>query len=170
MKIEQNKLYTFKVKNRKEREQGIIVANGDEWLLIKHIFADYIVDGYMLLNKKYIEELNRTKEDEFIENVLRASNKIGVVQTIDIPLSTNLLLKWLEENQKVFQIQNSDETMCWIGKILSSTDKSIFLTPLSPKGIWQSSYYTFRKANIRMISFDSDYITSLLNYNKAYCK
>lgn len=38
MEIEPNKLYSFKVKNRKEREQGIVIAEGKEWILVKYVF------------------------------------------------------------------------------------------------------------------------------------
>lgn len=86
---------------------------------------------------------------------------------MNISLTTEILFKYIFEKQIVIQIDNKDETKCWIGKILDSTDKSIFLTPISPVGEWDTVYYTFRKSNIRLITFDSDYINSLVKYNKT---
>ncbi len=167
MNLENGKLYSFKIMDRKEEEKGIVITDGEDWVLLEHIFTDYIVDGYILLNKRYIKAINRDEDIIFIENVLKANGKINISKNLAPPLSIKLLFEWLFDNQIVFQIDNKDESMCWIGKIEDSTDKSIFLTNFTPKGIWKTSYYTFRKINIRIISFDTDYINSLLNYNKV---
>ena len=167
MKIEKGKLFSFEISDRKLKKQGILIAEGEDWLLTHCLFTDYILDGYMLLNKRYIKSINRNDENIFIEQVLNANKKLDILQNIDIPLLTDLLLEWLYKNQIVFQIDNKRDDVCWIGKICDSTDKSIFLTNLTPKGIWETSYYTFRKNNIRIISFDTDYINSLLNYSKT---
>lgn len=167
MNFEKGKLYSFKIKDRKKEEKGIVIANGEDWILLKHLFTDYIIDGYILLNKSYIKAINRDEDIIFIESVLKANNKINISKNLTLPLSIKLLFEWLSDNQIVFQIDNKDESMCWIGKIEDSTDKSIFLTNFTPKGTWKTSYYTFRKNNIRIISFDTDYINSLLNYNKT---
>ncbi len=172
MQIHINKgvFYSFKIKDRKRLESGILLVEGEDWVLISSIFSDYIVDGYMLINKKYITSIHRTEKEMFTEKVLKASDKTDIVPYIDIPhLSIDSLFKWLEDKHIVFQIDNRDENQCWIGKILDSTKKSIFLTPLTPKGEWDKSlYYAFRKANIRIISFNSDYINSLMAYNKKH--
>jgi len=167
MKIEKGKLLSFKIKDRRQEERGILIADGEDWVFIHYLFSDYIIDGYRLLNKHYIKSINRNEEDIFIEKVLKANNKLDIPQSIETPFSTNLLLEWLHKTQTVFQIDNKEEDKCWIGKICRSTDKSIFLTNFTPRGTWENSYYIFRKNNIRIISFDTDYINSLLNYNKT---
>jgi len=167
MKIEKDKLFSIEIKNRKQQEQGVLIEDGEEWILIRSLFSDYMIDGYVLLNKRYIKSINRDADDIFVEKVLRANDRLDILQGLDIPLSTNILIEYLYKNQTVFQIDNKEENKCWIGKICGLTEKSIFLTILTPRGIWKNSYYTFRKNNIRIISFDTDYINSLLNYNKT---
>lgn len=164
MEMNKGNFFSFKIRDRKHKEQGIFIADGEDWIFIRHLFTDYMIDGYMLLNKKYIQSVNRDEDDIFIENVLKVNNKLWISQDMDIPLSTNLLLDWFYENSSVFQIDSKNGRMCWVGKILDSTEKSIFLTHLTPKGIWKSSYYTFRKNSIRTISFDTDYINSITTY------
>lgn len=166
MKIEEGKLYSFKIKDRKQEEKGIVIREGEDWILLIHLFTDYILDGYILINRQYIKSINRTKDDVFIESVLKANNRIEI-SNLSIPLSKSEPLDWLQGRQCVFQIDNKEELKCWIGKIVDKTEKSIFLAPLTSKGQWDDNrYYTFRKEYIRMISFETDYINSLLVYNK----
>lgn len=163
--FELNKFYSFKIKDRKLKELGFLIAEGEDWYLIHDLFADYVMNGYLLLNKAYVLDVCRDEDILFKEKVLFANDEFAKPPSISPPLSFELLFDWLEEEQLVFQIENGDESRLWIGKIVKSTDKSIFLKDLDPKGCWSSSYFTFRKKNIRMISFDSLYMNALLKYS-----
>lgn len=106
MQIHINKgvFYSFKIKDRKRLESGILLVEGEDWVLLSSIFSDYIVDGYILINKKYITSIHRTEKEIFTEKVLKASNKTDIVPYIDIPhLSTDSLFKWLEDKHIVFR-------------------------------------------------------------------
>ncbi len=163
MNIERGKFYSFKIKNRKQQEQGIIVANGEDWILTKYIFSDYIVDGLMLFNKEYIKSIERGENEIFFEKILIANAKADIPD-LSIPLSTNELLQWLEYNKIAFQIDPKDEGVCYIGRILKVLDKSIRFKPISAKGVWLDGYDLYRKSSLMMISFDTDYINSIITY------
>lgn len=163
MKIVKGLYYSFKMKYRKEREQGIVIEEGKEWIIIKYMFSDYIVDGFMLLNKRYIELIERTENEIFFEKVLKANNKLDI-KSLDIPLSTNELLKWLKDTQTLFQIDPKDESVCYIGHIIDILDKSIRFKAISAKGEWLDGYDLYRINSLMMISFDTDYINSLITY------
>ena len=165
--MESGKLYSIKVKNRKNLTQGILVEEGEEWLFLIQLYTDYIIDGYQLVNKKYIEYTERTEKDIFTEKVLIANKKIHIPNLLKIPLSTEQLLSWFYNSRITVQIDNNDEMRCWIGKMRNATTKYLYLDILSPDGIWTGTYYTFKKDCIRLISFESDYINSLLAYNKV---
>lgn len=167
MKLEKDKLHSFKIKDRKLEESGLLIDEGEDWYLIRYLLTDYMVDGYMLLNKKYVDKISRDENVIFTEKVLIANQKTSYKLKTTIPLATDTLFEYLYNKQIVFQIDNKDVNACWIGKILTLTDKSIFLTPISPIAEWETAYYTFRKNNIRLITFDSDYINSLVKYNKS---
>lgn len=163
MKIEKGLYYSFNMKYRKEKEQGIVIQEGEEWILVKYIFSDYIVDGFMLLNKKYIELTERNEDEIFFEKVLKANNKLDV-PNLDIPLSTNELIKWLQDTQTTFQIDPKDESVCYIGHIIDILDKSIRFKAISAKGEWLDGYDLYRINSLMMISFNTDYINSLITY------
>lgn len=151
------------MKYRKGKEQGIVIQEGEEWVLVKYLYSDYIVDGFMLLNKKYIEFTERNEDEIFFEKVLKANNKLDV-PNLDVPLTTNTLLKWLEDNQTTFQIDPKDESVCYIGRIIDILDKSIRFKAISAKGEWLGGYNLFRINSLMMISFDTDYINSIITY------
>ena len=71
-----NNLYSFKIKGFVNKSRGIFLQVGEDWLLIKSLFADYILDGYQLLNKKYILSINQSEGDIFTQKVLTANGKI----------------------------------------------------------------------------------------------
>lgn len=158
--------YSIKIKDRKRSETGILIAEGEDWILIKSLFIDYIMDGYKLINKRYIVSINRDEEDIFTEKVLRVNNRVDY-DTRKIPLETKSLFKYLEKEQTVFDISTTSEDSIYIGKIQKLLVHSFYLKLLGTKGKWLDGSELFRMKSIRVISFDTDYIKSLLNFNKA---
>lgn len=75
MKLEKNKFYSFKIKDRKRVESGFLIEEGEEWYLIRYLFTDYMIDGYMLLNKNYVSKVNRDDKIIFTEKVLIGNEK-----------------------------------------------------------------------------------------------
>lgn len=59
-----------------------------------------------------------------------------------------------------------DESISYVGYIVKICNKSFFLKPMDPKGVWEDYKYLFRILSIRVIDFDSDYINSLLIYQE----
>ena len=161
-----NSLYSFKIKGFVNKSRGIFLQEGEDWVLIKSLFSDYRLDGYQLLNKKYILSINQSENDIFTQKVLEANEK-NQLQILDIPLSMFSLFDYFLKQNIVFSIQTNKEDRINVGCIDKLNDKSIFLTPITPKGIWEENhYYNFRKEFIRIIEFDTDYINSLVVYSK----
>ena len=165
-----NSLYSFKIKGFKNRLQGIFLQEGNDWVLIKSLVSDYMLDGYQVLNKKYIISIKQTESDIFTEKVLQANGKI-LSQNLNIPLSNTLLFDYFIKEKTVISVQTNKEDRVNIGYIDKLSDKSISLTPITPEGVWEyDKYYPFRKDFIRLIEFDTDYINSLVNYANQYSK
>ena len=158
------KLYSFYIKDRKNKIQGILLSEGDEWILIKNNF-DYILDGYLIINKQYLLECHIGEDEIFTEAVLLANNKLANIKRLDIPLTTKSLINYLYKEQIIFQIFLKDDSASYIGKISKVLNKSIYIEPLDTNGLWMNERFLFRTMYIRVIQFDIDYINSLLNYN-----
>lgn len=157
--------YSIKIKKRKEKEYGVLIQEGKDWLLIKALFSDFILDGYKIINKKYIVSLEQTEDDLFVERVLKSNGKIDNIQ-LDIPLETLSLFQYLAANKYVIQLSLNKENISYIGLVADILPKSIYLNPLGKKGEWLNYDLLFRVDFIRIIEFNTDYINSLVTYSK----
>lgn len=158
-----NFLYTISLKSWKEKKQGFFQMENEEWLLLKSLFTDYMMDGVSIIHKKYISSIQRGEKEEFEEKVLLINKKVPTdLFTIDIDNLYNILL----QEDKIIQVIRQDEFRSYIGKIIKINNKSILMKLLSPSGIWLRDPINIKKENIRTIDFDTDYINSLSTYSK----
>ncbi|NDV69683.1 hypothetical protein [Dysgonomonas sp. 25] len=146
---------------------GIIIEEGSDWILLKSL-NDYFVDGFVLINKKYIKKIEHTDDEIFIEKVLSANNKLNFQLRTDIPLNTQDLFSYIFIKNITFQISFKDDSFSYIGNIKSYLEKSFYLRRINSRGIWLDENLRIRIDFIRKIEFDTDYINSLLVYNKTF--
>ena len=165
MEVEKGKIYSFKIKHRTEKEQALVLEVGIDWILGKWLF-DYQLDGYVLFSRKHITSIERGEREEFWEEVLKANNRF-VVDTFNIPLTTNELMNWLLETKTVFQIEPKDETVCYVGYTMKILKQHIRFKDLSSKGLWDDDYTLHRIQSLMLLKFDSDYINCLVKYNQS---
>lgn len=64
----------FKIRNWEEEQIGLVIDEADDWVLVKHIPVDYVIDGYRLYRKKFIEKRYRHTKDSRTEKVLSLRN------------------------------------------------------------------------------------------------
>jgi hypothetical protein len=165
MKEYLGKFVTFKYRNRKNYISGFLIDLNDDWTLIKYNPVDYLIDGYMLLKTNYIIKYKRDDDDKFKENVLYAK---GMEPTDADKFSlTNIYetLKLVSDKFGAFDIEKKDENACYIGKLIKFDKKKIIMQMIDPDAEW-SDTGKFSLKKIRTIQFDTDYINSLLLYNK----
>jgi hypothetical protein len=167
--MKKSKLYTISIKDWPRKVKGVLLKESGEWAIFKQIFSDYIIDGYILINKQFIVSYEHGKDEIFEENVLKASDKWNFNYNIDIPLlSIHSIIKYLHQNNIVFKFQHKEEKVAYIGKVNKILEKSFYLTFLDVKGFWWLKPLIYHKKYIRTIEFDVDYINSLLMYNEKY--
>lgn len=159
------KLVSFKYRDRKEIFTGYLIDFNDDWTLIKYNPVDYVVDGYLLLKSDKILKYKRDEEEEFREKVLQAKNCIPTEQD-NIPI-TDLAetLKIISDRFGAFKIEEKEDTECFIGRFVKMTKHDLYIQELDPHGKWVE-INKYKLQSIRPIEFDSDYINSLISYNK----
>ena len=164
MEINKCFVYTFKLRGRKELITGIVVDYSQEWIMIKYIPVDYVIDGYRIIKKKYISTFWRKDDEEFKEVVIKAK-KIDFSNHKIIPIeNTNEMFNFFLKNNIVIQFDLNDESIAYIGLLTKILSKSFYIKNLSPKGIWIDEQ-SFKIESIRTIQIDNDYIISLLALN-----
>lgn len=155
------KVESIKLKGWKEREAGVLIGENDDWVLVKYILTDYLLDGYKLYNKKYIKSRKTKKNEEHIERVLWLKK----VSTDSPPLfefaHASDLLKWCESNFGLFEFQTDDQGAIFYGNASDADENYVSIRMVDADGKIDPEEYDFELDEIRTISFGSDYFEAI---------
>ncbi|MDJ1486344.1 hypothetical protein QNI16_38045 [Cytophagaceae bacterium YF14B1] len=157
MKVEKYRLVDWE-----EPKTGLLIDENEEWVLVKHIPVDYVVDGYKLYRKAFIAKRTTGEAELFIAKVLQLkgvkTNKPAgftfqkVVET----------LQWSQDRYGLFEFQDQSETELFYGRINSCRDGVLIIDMIKSKGEEEKAYeYEFEIEQIRVITFESDYFESI---------
>jgi hypothetical protein len=158
MKKYLNKCVSFKLKGLKDSVEGIVLAIGKDYTLLAYNPADYQLDGYMILNHKYITGYRREEQEKFKQKIFDVKG----YETVEVPLDNidNLLL-YLTYHYGVFGMNRKGRKGKFVlGRVHEINDDELVLKSLNPDGKWKG-WHEFPIGNILTIFFDSDYINSL---------
>ncbi|MDC8003926.1 hypothetical protein POV27_07670 [Aureisphaera galaxeae] len=156
------KVETYKIKDWEDSEQGLLLAENEQWILVKHIPVDYVIDGYRLYHKGFVEERSSTVQDAQIEKVLRLKNVEDAPPANFSFADTLGLLDWVESNYGIFEFQDDDESELFYGKKNRIENNALIIDMIHSDGSVEVDYdYEFNLDEIRVITFESDYHTSI---------
>lgn len=156
------KVENYKIKDWEDSEQGLLIAENEDWILVKHIPVDYVIDGYRLYKKEFIAKRLRTEKEEQIEKVLTLKN----IES-DLPKNFKFkdtigLLDWVESAYGIFEFQDDDETELFYGKKNRVEDDILIIDMIKSDGSVETNYdYEFDLSDIRVITFETDYHLSI---------
>ena len=156
------KVESYKILDWADSARGLLIAENEEWILVKHIPVDYVIDGYKLYKKEYVIERIRTEQEKTIEKVLTLKNV-----SLDLPINFKFsdtigLLGWVESNYGIFEFQDEDDTELFYGKVNRVENNSLVIDMIRVDGSVESNYdYEFDISEIRAITFETDYHTSV---------
>lgn len=157
------KVETLTIENWQEKEIGLLIAENEHWILVKHIPVDYVIDGYKLYNKRFIEERESNEETALIEKVLKLK---GVKTTAPDSFEFDDVIKtleWCEDTYGLFEFQD-EETELFYGQLTEvNKDEDYFIikTIKSDGGIEDEEEYEFSTNEVKVITFETDYFTSV---------
>jgi hypothetical protein len=164
--LNKNNLYSILLKGRKEPICGILLYEGLEWLFLRYIPVDYVLDGYILIRKRHIKNIVRGEEERFSESVIHLKSTKEEFDKTDLTLDEITdVLYYMMQHEVVIQFDFYDDSVCYIGRVVRMNAKTVRIQNIDTKGEWieETSYVVDR---IRTIQFDNDYINSLVAYNK----
>ena len=153
---------SFEVVGWDELQTGVTLLENNDWLLVKHIPVDYVLDGFKLYNKNFIKRRINSDAERFIERVFHLRNI-----TVDFPQNFEFsdtigLLQWSQNKFGLFEFQDDDETALSYGRINRVVGNTLIIDFIDSKGQTEEEYYyEFEIDEIRTISFDSDYFNSI---------
>lgn len=159
---------TYEIEGWEDAETGLLIAENDEWVLVKHIPVDFVIDGYRLYKKEYITRRAAVKKESQIAKVLELKG-ITLEQPNNFEFADTLhLLKWCEQEFGLFEFQDEDDSELFYGKINAIEDNLLVIDMIHSDGTIEPEYeYDFDINEIRVITFLTDYFISiqlLMNY------
>ena len=154
---------TYKIKGWKKRETGLLVAENKDWILVKYIAEDYLIDGYKLFQKKYIKKRTTGPEEKLQARVLKLK-KIKATKPKKFKFGTlPNVLRWVEKTYGLFEFQDNEEKELFFGKISQFNGDDLIIDMINTEGgIEKNENWVFSAKKIRSITFDSDYFKSLI--------
>lgn len=154
-----NRVVTVTLKN-KASFQGILINLSDDWCYLNYIPVDYVVDGYVLINQRYIVSVESDKDDAFTENIVRLKGITSKQSPLLAIENNEKLLSDLQNKIEIIKIELKDHHKAYIGRIHLVREHSLRVHLFSPAATWLQ-VETFLFKEIRAIYFDDDYINSL---------
>lgn len=153
----------FEINGWENTIEGIVLHESEKWILTRHIFSDYMLDGYAVINKKHIK---KTYSDRFKEKIilLKMGNDYNIPFDFKLKSSKQIINSFANKNL-LFEIEDEDDSCCFIGKSKDTTSKSFTIKNLSPKIKWGGEM-TFKYKDVRMFQFLSDYLLTLESNSK----
>jgi hypothetical protein len=133
----------------------------EHWTLLKYNPSDYLIDGYIILNNKYVTEYKRDNEERFKQKILDLKGQRSKNKERFTLGDTASILNYITNKYGIFDFNMRTNTKCWLGKVKKIKGMELKIDYLDPKGIWSNRMPTFKLGNIRTIQFDTDYINSL---------
>jgi hypothetical protein len=142
---------------------GLWLAENEEWLLLRQIPVDYVVDGYLLLAKAHIISRKPAKYRVQTEQILKLKG-IKAEAPVGFQLSDTIeMLRWIEQHYGLFEFADEEETI-FLGWVSKADPVHFWIDFLTPRGTLDASDEEdkpFLISEVQFIRFDTDYANFL---------
>ena len=152
----------FEIQDWEEPQTGLLLAENEEWVLVKHIPVDFVVDGYKLYKKQFILSRSNGAEEQLIARVLKLKNETTALPERFEFQATADVLRWSQREFDLFEFQDEDETELFYGRINRLEKSDLIIDMVLSDGTLELDYdIVFNIDAIRAITFGSDYFNSI---------
>ena len=153
-------LISIEFQDKKELYTGFLIDYSDDWILLRNNPVDFIIDGFVILRNKNVEQIHRDEELEFTEKVIRLKGVKTNAEDI-IPIKDlEAIIHYIDTKYGVFQIAKKSAKSAYLGKLIELNNEELTIDFLDIRGEFGGEL-SFNPDKIRVIEFDTDYINSL---------
>lgn len=139
---------------------GYLIDFNKDWVLLKYNKVDYLIDGFVVLNNKFITHFKRDDKEKFTQRVLDLKGETPK-KNERIPLTDlGTVLNHLSDRFGIFSFNMRSNKTCWLGRVKKISGSDLTIDYLTPRATW-AKMRPFKLGNIRTVEFDTDYINSL---------
>lgn len=156
------KVETYKVKGWDDLETGLLVDENEDWILIKQIPIDYLVDGYKLIRKKHVVKRIEKTDEKQIKKALKLKG-VKAKAPKGFKFGTALeMLQWSQRKYGLFEFQDHLEGELFYGQIAEYSKKELVINAVDAEGDLDKDFdIIFSLKKIRTIAFESDYFKTI---------
>lgn len=157
------KLIEFKIRRFKDLLTGILLDCGTKWSLIRYNAVDYVLDGYIFINKRYILYENEIGEGTIQHQILSLKSRTDYFhfnENTNILDDNNLLFSILKKEKELVAICLHCEDIIYVGRIKEVNLKSFALNTYDTE-LRQSGVMNLEFSKVRYIQIRTDYLNSL---------
>lgn len=162
-----NKLISIEFSDRKKIISGFLLDYTEDWILLKTNPADYLIDGYIIVRNKRIDEVYQDEQEEFAEAVISLKGTTPAYNE-KVPLENiQEIFRYLDSKYEMFAFTKKSEKSIYPGRLKDINDKTIRIEWIDTRAQWVGER-KFKLDKIRTIEFDSDYLNSLKLASEYY--
>ena len=142
---------------------GLWLAENEDWILLREIPVDYVVDGYVMLAKAHIVSRKPKRGYKQVEQILKLKGVKSELPPNFQFLGTTEMLRWIESQYGLIEFADEEESV-FLGLVAKADTVHLWIDFLTPKGIMDKSNGEDKPhllSEIQFIRFDTDYSNSL---------
>ena len=154
-----NKVSTIKIVGFRPF-QSIVIASGEAWALAKFISPEYLEDGLVFINNKYLFNNYLSEQDSLTSKIL-AFRKVDLHASFNYGLEEyHAPFERLVRTGELLQFYLQDEDTGYVGQVRKVNKKSCRIRLLSTKGAWLKEF-NFEYKSMRNFQIKGNYLESL---------
>jgi hypothetical protein len=146
-----------------ENITGLWLAENEDWLLLRYIPVDYVVDGYALIAKTHIADRGAEKKYQQVAQVLKLKGIKAEVPAGFQFAGLPEIFRWLEQQYGLVHFYDEEQS-AFLGWVNESDAVHFWLDSLEPRGTVaarEADEPPFELAAVQIVCFADDYSESL---------
>lgn len=144
--------------------RGIVLRETEQWCIVCYNPVDYVLDGYMFINRDYIKQMRPLPEDSMASLILfkKYHDDSGLLDDIEI----DKLFASLSAKGSLAEIGLDSQDYCLIGTIGHVSDISFVLNTIGSNAEALAPI-NLKPSKVRYVTIASDYLRSLDMYIRS---
>lgn len=154
-------LYRFKIRGWRKPLLGILDNLGNAWCELRLLDDDYLIDGTVFLNCRYLSYIENDAAILFKEAVLRAKGerlknaKVAPTKALESECS---LIPWLGKQSRLYEYYKQKYDKFHIGRIEKILPASFYCRCVDDLGREDERSYLFFCNQMRLIGYNGSYV------------
>ncbi|MBF9239119.1 hypothetical protein I2I05_17075 [Hymenobacter sp. BT683] len=144
-------------------EVGLWLAEDNDWLLLRSIPNDYMIDGYVLVVKEHIVSRKPHRDRKQVEQVLKLKGIQPEVPSNFSFLELVDMMRWVEHQYGLVEFTDKEDCT-FFGWVNEADAVHLWMDTLSSNctvAVRDNDNPPFVLSEIQLLRFDADYFNSL---------